>query len=259
MKSAKVKLWDEELTFSKAFAKLCDQEAQNYVLKELTKRLLFQRSFAEYNIELNKEDKALQQSLIEAFCNVYKIPSTKDLEQILSKNGQTKEELLDKLFYQESLNRLKQIVITPQVLNEAFIQQKASLDMVTFSLIRVAELKVVKELFRKLNVDGEDFAELAMKFSIGPEAAGGGLVSPRPLSQLNPELRSKLQSLQEGQYTEPFVLGDENHLILKLIKLESAKLTPQIEASLREKLFDQWTERQLKLSGFQTISSGASS
>jgi hypothetical protein len=55
------------------------------------------------------------------------------------------------------------------------------------------------------------------------------------------------------------MLGEETYLILKLIKFESAQLTPQIENSLKEKLFEQWIERQLKLANAQILTNGESS
>ena len=254
-----LKLWDEELTFSKAFAKIQDKEALHYVLKELNKRLLFQKSFAEYNIEIDHKNAEIQEKLIDSFCQTFKINGVTQLEEILKKNGQSKEELLDKLFYQEKLNYLKQIIITSQVLNDAFLQHKASLDNITFSLIRVSSEKIAKEIYYRLHDDREDFAELAKEFSAGQEAADGGLIGPKPLSQLNPELRSKLQTLETGEVSEPFMLGEETYLILKLIKFESAQLTPQIENSLKEKLFEQWIERQLKLANAQILTNGESS
>jgi parvulin-like peptidyl-prolyl isomerase len=255
----RVKLWDEELTFSNAFAKLQDKEALSYVLKELNKRLLFQKSFAEYNVEIDHNNAEIQQKLIDNFCQAFKINGVAQLEEILKKNGQTKEELLEKLFYQEKINHLKQIIITPQVLNDAFLQHKASLDNITFSLIRVSSEKIAQEIYYRLHDDGADFTELAKKFSIGEESADGGLIGPKPLSSLNPELRSKLQTLQPGELSEPFMLGEETYFILKLIKLESAQLTTQVENSLREKLFEQWIERQLKLANAQILTSGENS
>src|SRR5690349_7073135 len=46
---------------------------------------------------------------------------------------------------------------------------------------------------------GENFVALAMRVSIDPSAANGGLVGPVPLSDLRPQIRNVLDGLRDGE------------------------------------------------------------
>jgi parvulin-like peptidyl-prolyl isomerase len=253
IKSKNFYLWGEELSLDEAFLRLKDNEAQNSIIKDLTKRLILQKGFLDYNIEIDLNDPNIQENLLLTFCKTYKINNLQELETTLDKQKESKTELLNKLSYQEKIHRLKHITVTQQAISDLFIQQKANLDLITFAIIRFDSNNKAKEIYHRLNDDNEDFTELAKQHSIGDESHNGGLIGPTQLSNLNPQLRSQLSKLKPGEITEPFTLENQNIFIVKLIKLEAAQMTPQLENTFRDKLFEQWIHKQIQLSSVKLI------
>ena len=126
-----------------------------------------------------------------------------------------------------------------------FLQRKAKLDQVVYSLLRTRNADVATELYFRLK-DGEaDFAELAQQFSEGPEAQTGGIVGPVPLSTPHERLAQILSTSQPGQLSPPVRVGEWN-VILRLEKLVSAQLDDGTRERLIEEMFRTWLEEQVR-------------
>lgn len=245
MNTSKDLLRGDENNFNELLTALRHKEAKLSVIKELQKRLLFQRYLEEYDV--NPDEELNSQSVIRRFCEQVKMSSEEELDNYLSRTGQDKQDFVDSLIYQEQISKLKKFIITSQDITDAFLKRKMRQDSVIFSLIRVENEFLAKELFFRIRDDKQDFGEICRQFSNGPEAVYGGIIGPVNIQSLNPELRSKLSSLQIGEITEPFTMDDKNFILTKLIRLDRVMLTPQIEDSIRDELFDQWVNRQLSL------------
>ena len=72
---------------------------------------------------------------------------------------------------------------------------------------------------------GEDFATVAAEVSASPSKANGGLIGPLPLNDLSEELRSAVETLKQGEVTQPLRTA-RGFLILKLETLKSAAVQP---------------------------------
>jgi len=249
MDSYKFSILGEEIHFNDAFLGLNNHEARYAVLKELGKRILFQRYFNEMQIFPDKYDLEAE-SLLQKFCAQQKISTPEDLENFLSKIKQDKDSFVERLVYEEKIKLLKQIVVSSHNINDLFLEKKMRQDSVIFSLLRVEKETMARELYYRLTHDLQDFGELAKQFSVGTEARHGGIVGPIQLQTLNPELRSRLVSMQEGDISESFTVDGSQYLIVKLIRFDRVTLNIQIENSLRDELFEQWINRQLNLNNF---------
>ncbi|MFH0701984.1 MAG: peptidylprolyl isomerase [bacterium] len=232
--------------FEKAFLSLAHKGARLIVLKELEKKLLFQHYFEEFKIFLNKEE-ANHEIFLQKFYQNSKINSDEALEIFLKRIGQTKEEFIELLVYQEQVNRLKKAVITVQDINNEFLEDKYKKELALFGLIRIPKESLANEIFYRLRDDKQDFFELAKQFSVGVEAKFGGIVGPTPLNSINPELKNKLLSLKEGETSQPFTLDGKIFIITRLIRIDRISLTPQIEEDIKNELFEKWVELQLSI------------
>jgi len=133
------------------------------------------------------------------------------------------------------------------VIKEIFLKRKHTYDYVLFGLIQVADEHLAWELYYRIKDDHQDFARLAKTYSVTPEAAVGGILGPYRLEQISSDMRTELLKLSHGDISEPFSPDDKTFAIVRLLRLDYAPLSPQLEASLREELFQEWSRRQLDL------------
>jgi parvulin-like peptidyl-prolyl isomerase len=62
-----------------------------------------------------------------------------------------------------------------------FLERKTSLDQIVYSLLRVADSGLARELYLRIADQETDFASAATEYSLGPESKSNGLVGPVPL------------------------------------------------------------------------------
>ncbi|MDD3012217.1 MAG: peptidylprolyl isomerase [Candidatus Gastranaerophilales bacterium] len=249
METIKYSILGEEISFLDAFLSLNSLEARHAVLKELGKRILFQRYFNELQICSDNYDLDVE-SLLQKFCAQYKISSAEEFENFLGKIKQDKDSFVERLVYEEKIRHLKRLVITSHSINDLFLEKKMRQDSVIFSLLRLEKETIARELYYRLTHDLQDFGEMAKQFSVGAEAKHGGIVGSIQLQTLNPELRSRLVAMNEGDISEPFTVDGSQFLIIKLIRFDRITLNTHIENALRDELFEQWINRQLDLNNF---------
>jgi parvulin-like peptidyl-prolyl isomerase len=126
-----------------------------------------------------------------------------------------------------------------------FIQRKAKLDQVVYSLIRVNDIGIAQELYFRIQEGEQTFHELASNYSQGIEANTGGLLGPVELATPHPALANLLATSQPGQLLPPTRLG-EWFIILRLEKLIPAKLDEPTQQRLLNELFESWLQNQVK-------------
>ena len=143
---------------------------------------------------------------------------------------------------------LQQLQLQPPDLEERygdqlepfFLERRAALEQVVFSLIRLQQLHAAEELYLRLSDDGADFGGLARSFSQGQERLSGGMVGPMPVGQLHPQIAAALARLQPGELHPP-VQVDPFQLLLRLEHREPASLSD----SLRQQLLNELLEQEL--------------
>jgi len=130
-------------------------------------------------------------------------------------------------------------------LESCFLERKAHLDKVIYSLIRTQDLGVAQELYFRIQAQEQSFAELAREYSQGPEAQTGGLTGPVELSNSHPEIAQLLSISQPGQLWPPTRLGDWL-VIIRLEKFIPAQLDEPMRQRLLHELFVAWLSQQLQ-------------
>lgn len=129
-------------------------------------------------------------------------------------------------------------------LESHFLKRKAQLDQVVYSLIRIKDQGIAEELYFRIQEQEQTFAELAYKYSQGPEAQAGGIIGPSEIGTIHPKLVQLLSISQPSQLWPPIPLG-EWLLIVRLEKLIPAQLNELMRQRLLRELFEAWLQEQL--------------
>ena len=123
-----------------------------------------------------------------------------------------------------------------------FLERKQQLDMVIYSLLRLEDEGLAKELYFQLQ-DGEaDFSDLAALHAQGHERATRGIVGPVPLTQAHPRLVERLRTAPVGEVQEPFQI-DRWWVLFRLESLTAASFDEAMARQMSQELFDQWLEQ----------------
>lgn len=126
-----------------------------------------------------------------------------------------------------------------------FLERKAQLDRVVYSLVRVADEGLARELYLQLMEGEANFADLAAAYSEGPERSTRGIVGPVPLTQAHPQLVQRLRTAPLGEVQEPFRI-DQWWLVFRLESLTAASFDESMARQMSQELFEQWLESQVE-------------
>jgi parvulin-like peptidyl-prolyl isomerase len=156
------------------------------------------------------------------------------LESWLDARGWQDSDLDLHLRRQEALQRFAKQRFGPG-LEERFLASKGGRDEVIYSLLRVRDPGLARELWIRLEEDETTFAEAASHYSEGPEAQRKGVMGPMPIGVLQPpQLADWLRTLQPGQLMPPQSLG-EWQVLLRLEQLSPARF----DGPMRDKLLQE--------------------
>jgi parvulin-like peptidyl-prolyl isomerase len=144
---------------------------------------------------------------------------------------------------------------------QRFLARKNQLDQVIYSLLRVDDGALARELYLRIAEGEADFAELAATYAKGPEQATRGVIGPVPLMQAHPTLAELLRTSRPGQLHPPLAI-EQWWLVVRLETLRPANFDPEMQQRMARELFDEWVEAEvatLLAAGPQTtaISNGA--
>jgi len=139
-----------------------------------------------------------------------------------------------------------------------FLQRKAQLDRVRYSLVRTKDTSLAQEVYFRLNDDGASFSELASQYSEGQESKTGGMVGPVELSVPHPILARMLMVSKPGQLWAPTQIGEW----LVIARLEQF-IPAQFDAGMRQRLlseqFQEWLEEQISKTPVETLAGASQS
>ena len=125
-----------------------------------------------------------------------------------------------------------------------FLDRKNDLDRVVYSLIRLADEGMARELFLRLDEGESNFADLAAQYSEGPERGTRGVVGPVPLTQAHPQLVERLRTAPVGVVQEPFRI-EQWWLVFQVESLTPATFNEATAAQMSEELFEEWLEAEV--------------
>lgn len=125
-----------------------------------------------------------------------------------------------------------------------FLAKKEQLDKVIYSLLRVKDGFLARELYLRIASNEANFSDLAAEFSQGNEAKMKGLVGPVPMNQAHPTLSEKLRTSRPGQLNEPFNIG-EWWLVARLERYEPARFDNTTMQAMTQEIFQEQVEEEM--------------
>ena len=188
--------------------------------------------------------------------------STEQCDQVWN-NFKTKNKLDDKELFENYLknNGLKEgdlrwqleLPIRIQIYSQKHFQHKAEarflarkeqLDQIVYSLLRLQDGYLARELYLRISGGEANFADLAANYSQGPEAKTKGIIGPVPMTQAHPALSERLRTSQPGQLLQPFQV-DKWWLVVRLERYEAAQFDDNTMQRMAQELFQEWLNREL--------------
>ncbi len=211
---------------------------RHQLLRTLVQRQLIAEAVAAEPIQAEELEKAKSQ-----FLQQNRLSSEADLASYLQNQALSQEDLV----WQISLPlRIRKHCIA-HYLDKAearFLTRKKQLDQVVYSLVRVQDAMLARELYLRI-MDGEaSFADVASQFSEGPEKASHGIIGPKPLNQAHPMLAERLLSSQPRQLLEPFPI-DQWWLVARLEQCIPANFNGPVAEQMAMELFDETIELEI--------------
>ncbi len=212
--------------------------SRHQLLRNLVQRQLIAQAVS--GEEINPEDLERAKAL---FLKQNSLASEGDLSSYLQNQGLSQADLV----WQIGLPlRIRQHCLA-HYLDKAearFLSRKKQLDQVVYSLVRVQDGMLARELYLRI-LDGESsFAEVAAQYSEGPEKASHGIIGPKPMDQAHPILSEKLMSSEPRHLLEPFPI-EQWWLVARLEEFIPANFNNAIAEQMAMELFDETIQQEL--------------
>jgi len=127
---------------------------------------------------------------------------------------------------------------------EHFERRKPSLDRVVYSLLRVHDAGLARELWFRLSENEATFADLAPRYSGGHEEHTAGIVGPSAFGVMHPALAAHLRAGEEGKLLKPLGIGGL-FVVARVEKFLPAQFDDSMETRMIEELASQWLDAKL--------------
>ncbi len=210
---------------------------QHNLLRPLIQQMLMQETFAQ--VVVTDED------LDEARLELLKQRDFETLDQwpeLLQQLGVAEETLLERLRQNIRRSTFIRERFAPKA-EARFLERKNELDQVVYSLLRLENSFLARELYLQIESGESNFADLAKRYAEGPERNTNGIVGPVSLTQAHPILVEKLRVSQPGVLLEPFRISDW-WLVVRLERFSPSTFTDDISDQMCQEMFKAWIEEE---------------
>lgn len=124
-----------------------------------------------------------------------------------------------------------------------FEKRKPSLDRVVYSLLRVKDAGLARELWFRIKEGESTFAELAPDYASGNEIYTAGIVGPVAFGAMHPALAGVLRSARVGELLKPFAVA-EWFLVARVDHHLPVEFDEGMKRVMIEELATQWLEKR---------------
>ena len=177
--------------------------------------------------------------------------------ELLETLGRSEVKVLERLRYNIRRRSYMRERFAPKA-EARFLERKNELDQVVYSLLRLENSYLARELYLQIESGESNFADLAKRYAEGPERNTNGIVGPVSLTQAHPTLVEKLRVAQPGVLLEPFRIS-EWWLVVRLERYSPATFTDEVSDQMCEEMFDAWIEEETAASLNQLLSEESNS
>jgi len=223
---------------------------RHQLFRALVQRQLVAEAVSAEPVGLEEAEKAKAQ-----FLQQNRLGNEEELANYLLSQGISQEDLL----WQITLPlRIRQHCIA-NYLDKAesrFLSRKNQLDQVVYSLVRVQDAMLARELYLRILDAEATFADVAAQFSEGPEKASQGVVGPKPLNQAHPVLAQKLLSSEPSHLLEPFQI-EQWWLVARLEQFMPAIFNSTVAEQMAMELFEEAIQLEIPRSMAQLVATPA--
>ena len=162
--------------------------------------------------------------------------------ELLEELQRSEEDVLDRLRFGIRRRSFMRERFGPKA-EARFLERKNELDQVVYSLLRLENRFLARELYLQIESGESNFADLAKSYAEGPERNTNGIVGPVSLTQAHPTLVEKLRVSQPGVLLEPFRISDW-WLVVRLERYSPATFTDEVSAQMCREMFDAWIDEE---------------
>jgi hypothetical protein len=147
------------------------------------------------------------------YCSKHGLKNQEEQQQWCLQRGMSRADLISEAIHDWRRTELREQFCGN--VESLYLRYKDNLDRVLYSLIRVDDAGLCRELFYAIEAGEISFGEAARLHSRGPEAKTQGIVGPVDLTTPHPEIAGRLRTAQAGQLIGPFEAA-EWHTLLRL-------------------------------------------
>ena len=162
--------------------------------------------------------------------------------ELLETLGRSEDEVLERLRHSIRRRSFMRERFAPKA-EARFLERKNELDQVVYSLLRLKNSFLARELYLQIESGESNFADLAKRYAEGPERNTNGIVGPVSLTQAHPVLVEKLRVAQPGVLLEPFRISDW-WLVVRLERYSPASFTDEVSDHMCQEMFDLWVDEE---------------
>ena len=175
-------------------------------------RQLKERAVVFEHNNLSDPDQVAEPAM-EEYCSKHGLNNKQERQQWCVQHGMSQADLLSEAIHDWRRTELREQ--SSSNIESLYLRYKDNLDRVLYSLIRVDDAGLCRELFYAIEAGEISFGEAARLHSRGPEAKTQGIVGPVDLTTPHPEIAGRLRTAQAGQLIGPFEAA-EWHTLLRL-------------------------------------------
>ena len=210
------------------------------ILKEYLKSKILENKIQHINLSKEEISSAKQN-----YMKFFGLKDDKSLEKHRISNILSIENLFYKITLFTKVQKYCDINYSKSV-NKRFYDEKENIDSVTYSMIRVKEYGLSKELYFRIKDDNEDFNQISKDYSIGIEKENSGLIGPLSLDKVHPKVKEKLKKCFLKFIHKPFKVNNE-WIIIKLEEYFESKLDQKYLVKVKSKMLDEDIEKELQI------------
>ena len=207
------------------------------LLKPLAKQMVIHEAIAEDIITEEQLEKARVDLL-----RHHGFSGIKQWPNLIKQLGSTESEVLLRLQHETLRMRYVRKNFSSKAAAH-FLERKNHLDQVVYSLLRLDDMYLARELYFQIESRECSFADLAKRYTKGPERMTNGIVGPISLAKAHPILAEKLRVAQPDILLEPFQISDW-WLIVRLEHFEPAAFTDEVSDQMCQDIFNSWINEE---------------
>jgi len=178
----------------------------------------------------------------EAFCRKFKVDPVTCLPVPADFIGCPPEKLKSVVERETRISLWKKKLFEPQA-EERFETRKPGLDRVVYSLLRVKDPGLARELWFRIKEGEATFADLAPKYASGNEVYTAGIVGPVAFGAMHPGLAGVLKPAPVGEVLRPFAVA-EWYLVARVEHHLPAEFDDATKAQMVDELVHIWLDER---------------